>query len=93
MARLILASGFNLKNLGYAVLDAATTSNKSAAEDAIRAMVVPQFSDKLVFHYDSAAAINIVIPNITLSGPADSGGLNDVAAEAIGSIVIYGCAN
>lgn len=107
MARLALAPSASLKSLGAAVLNASDAefqvkssggdpSLKDAAEDAIRMQFAQELRSTIKFHYDDETTNNVVIPflgsDATGFGDPNSK-LGKMAAEAIGMIVIFGCAN
>lgn len=100
MARFELASrSTDLEQLGEMVLQIAeqtngktsslTTTIKDQNEQSIKSLIDPSFASKINLVYDDEDTINIVIPY--LEGQVYSG--NKLAHEAMGTIVIMGCAS
>lgn len=99
MARFRLVSRASLEQLGELVLQIAeqtngktssmTTTIKDQNQQSIQGLVDPSFAPKINLVYDDEDTINIVIPY--LDGKVYSG--NDLAHEAMGTIVIMGCAS
>ncbi len=97
MARFKLREGYTEKDLGKLVLQIAEANGKSGGrlsqkekadyQQQLSKMVDPAFAGAIQVVYDAGGVINIVIP--WLGGKDYSG--NDLANEAMGSIVICGC--
>ncbi len=99
MARLLLKDNVSSETLGEAVLKIAENTGGQAGalsaaaisrnQQDVAALFKDPFSSKINLVYDSADEIHIVIP--FLGGKVYSG--NKLAHEAMGSIVIMGCAS
>ena len=102
MARLKLNAGMSLKQLGYAILDAAAakadnaTDRIVAAEERILGMFSNDKSVRIYFHYDEPDRVHVVIPDLQGKRfPARQSSLqdfeiSDIAAECMASVVIRG---
>lgn len=99
MARFQLDATKTQEELGELVLQIAEQTNGKASsltaaiktqnEQSVRALVEHSFATKINLVYDDANTIHVVIPY--LDGKVYSG--NELAHDAMGSIVIMGCAS
>ncbi|WP_299889063.1 hypothetical protein [uncultured Ruegeria sp.] len=103
MARLTLNPDFSLKDIGCEVLRAARAralgerGDEEKSEEKIREMIVEREQKEVTFVYDSKDRINIIIPDlsdkVTEDKPDYESWCCDLAYEAMGGIVVYGCSS
>ncbi|WP_204114991.1 hypothetical protein [Shimia biformata] len=104
MARLKLKPDVHLKDLGYAILNAAAAkfARDGSRVGRIEHEILDMFVDKdrsqqIYFHYDDETEIHVVVPYLgdklveRDQSKLDEFEIVDIAAECMGSIVIRGC--
>lgn len=96
MARLTLNPNATMKSLGAEVLKAAHANHTGAgaeqqsAESAISSMFTEGENPNIVFHYDTQDTVNVVIPYVG-DNAVKGDYFDDLASEAMGHIVVFGC--
>ena len=99
MARFKLEDGKETEDLGKTVLSIAeevggdvnilTRDVMNTHQDQVRALVAQGFQEKIQLVYDTAETVHVVIPYLGGETYSD----NNLANQAMGTIVIMGCAS